>query len=263
MSETYRVKLSDGREFNVTTEGGPPSESDVLASLKTAPPANASWWNSHPTLKAVATGVVNTLPAAGAMAGGAVGAASGVPTVGATSIPMGVAGAALGAGVGRGARDLIAEASGLEPASGVATKAGDIALDTAVTAATPGVIEAVKTPFKTAGEFLDWAKGVIPKALQPKFVTGAAQFLKDLGTEAPGPILTRPVSADVGEAIKPSQVPQEPTNVAPKVKLSAFDVIRYKGLIQRGMTPDQAMKSVLLSKSASFANLPADTVLNR
>ncbi len=34
MPDTYRVKLSDGREFNVTTEGGPPSEADVLGSLK-------------------------------------------------------------------------------------------------------------------------------------------------------------------------------------------------------------------------------------
>lgn len=31
--QTYRVTLSDGREFDVETEGGPPSEQDVLASL--------------------------------------------------------------------------------------------------------------------------------------------------------------------------------------------------------------------------------------
>ena len=35
MPETYKVTLSDGRAFNVTTEGGPPSEADVLASLGT------------------------------------------------------------------------------------------------------------------------------------------------------------------------------------------------------------------------------------
>jgi hypothetical protein len=33
MPQTYRVKLSDGREFDVATEGGPPSEQDVLAGL--------------------------------------------------------------------------------------------------------------------------------------------------------------------------------------------------------------------------------------
>lgn len=33
MPQTYHVKLSDGREFNVTTEGGAPSESDVLENL--------------------------------------------------------------------------------------------------------------------------------------------------------------------------------------------------------------------------------------
>src|SRR6516162_5909774 len=33
MPDTYQIKLSDGRTFNVTTEGGPPSEADVLANL--------------------------------------------------------------------------------------------------------------------------------------------------------------------------------------------------------------------------------------
>lgn len=41
MPQTYRVKLSDGREFDVRTDGGPPSEDDVLAQLD-APPAAAS-----------------------------------------------------------------------------------------------------------------------------------------------------------------------------------------------------------------------------
>lgn len=39
--QTYRVKLSDGREFDVATEGGPPSEQDVLASLGGRPSAPA------------------------------------------------------------------------------------------------------------------------------------------------------------------------------------------------------------------------------
>lgn len=38
MPETYHVKLSDGREFNVTTESGAPSEADVLAHLESAAP---------------------------------------------------------------------------------------------------------------------------------------------------------------------------------------------------------------------------------
>lgn len=32
--QTYRVTLSDGRAFDVTTEGGPPSEQDILGSLE-------------------------------------------------------------------------------------------------------------------------------------------------------------------------------------------------------------------------------------
>jgi len=45
--ETYRVTLSDGRVFKVTTEGGPPSEADVLAALPAATTeAPASYQNA-------------------------------------------------------------------------------------------------------------------------------------------------------------------------------------------------------------------------
>lgn len=64
-AQTYTVKLSDGREFDVTTEGGPPSEQDVLDSLKMQPPASAkSWWGNHPTIKAVATGAAKNVDSA-------------------------------------------------------------------------------------------------------------------------------------------------------------------------------------------------------
>ncbi len=36
--QKYRVKLSDGREFDVTTEGGPPSEEDIMAMLSQQQP---------------------------------------------------------------------------------------------------------------------------------------------------------------------------------------------------------------------------------
>lgn len=39
MPETYRVKLSDGRKFDVESEGGPPSEAAVMAQLKSSTPA--------------------------------------------------------------------------------------------------------------------------------------------------------------------------------------------------------------------------------
>lgn len=51
MPETYTVKLSDGREFDVTTEGGPPSEAAILASLAQSgsgqPRADASQMSPH------------------------------------------------------------------------------------------------------------------------------------------------------------------------------------------------------------------------
>ncbi len=39
MPQTYRIQLSDGRTFNVTTDGGPPSEQDVLSNLPSETPS--------------------------------------------------------------------------------------------------------------------------------------------------------------------------------------------------------------------------------
>lgn len=36
MADKYRIKLSDGRQFDVESEGGPPSEADIMASLGAA-----------------------------------------------------------------------------------------------------------------------------------------------------------------------------------------------------------------------------------
>src|SRR5258708_6356482 len=121
-----------------------------------APTKPQTWADRYPNVAGVARGVVNTLPVLGAAVGGALATPE---TLGTGTI----AGAALGAGVGRGARDLIAEYTGLEPKSSPLAKAGTIALDTAVTAAVPGMIEAVKTPVQTVAEFADIYRKLLPR----------------------------------------------------------------------------------------------------
>jgi hypothetical protein len=98
--------------------------------------------------RAAAKAGIDALPGAGAVVGAVLGGG-----------PEDVPAMALGAGAGRGLRDLIAERIGLEPETTPAGKAGRIALDTALTAATPAVLSAVKSvvlhPLESAADFID------------------------------------------------------------------------------------------------------------
>lgn len=50
MPDKYRITLSDGRVFDVVTEGGPPTEADVLANLPRTEPKKSSADPSIPTV---------------------------------------------------------------------------------------------------------------------------------------------------------------------------------------------------------------------
>lgn len=75
MADKYRVKLSDGRQFDVESEGGPPSEADIMASLaqSDAPkgqeggPAEKSRPGSNAGLGMAAAGKAIPAAATGAM----------------------------------------------------------------------------------------------------------------------------------------------------------------------------------------------------
>lgn len=229
-SKTYTVKLSDGREFDVTTEGGAPSEEDVLNSLKMQPPASAkSWWDNHPTIKQLATGAVDTLPGVGAIAGSVLGAPGGPLTV--------LGGTALGAGVGKGARDLIAESTGLAPPTSPWAKAGGIALDTALTAAVPGVIEAIKSPLSTAKEAATIFENSFPEKLRPRFVKALAEWTP---TNGAAQILERPTwQQQAGSMVS------DAVTSAPKPRLTGVDFGRFQQLVKAGLSDKDAFAKVI------------------
>lgn len=153
-----------------------------------------SWWDQHPNVRQVAEGVLNTLPAMGAVAGGVLGAPLAAMQTGTVvGIPTGLATEAgavgLGAGAGRGARDLIAEATGIEQPTSPTSKGIRIGADTVGTAAMhasmPGVVEALKTPAQT----LKQLEGVLPKWMRPDIGS-----IIEPAQGKPAPNYTRPSS---------------------------------------------------------------------
>ncbi len=241
MPQTYRVKLSDGREFDVTTEGGAPSEADILGSLKDGPPSTTKpvsesepgtyWGGVGKSLKeqapALARSALNALPGVGAMVGGML---STPETLGVGTVP----GMALGAGAGRGARDLIGHWTGLDAPSTPLEKAGNITGETALTGATaailPGAVAAVKAPIQTLREGAEQFGSAMPPA-----VRRLARILPVAKQEA-GPLLTRPAWQTW-----PRQEPIDLTHPVPAGSLTQEEIARRVAAVkQAGGLPPQA-----------------------
>lgn len=110
-----------------------------------------------------AKGALDSLPGIGGVVGGVV---STPETGGVGTIP----GIALGAGIGRGVRDLIGHYSGLDEPTSATQKAFNIAGDTAMTAMgakiLPGLVAAAKTPIQTLREASDHFSSVLPQSVQ-------------------------------------------------------------------------------------------------
>ncbi len=125
----------------------------------------------------VGRAALNALPGIGGIVGGAL---STPETMGTGTI----AGVALGAGAGRGMRDILTEYFGLEPPSTATSKGTRIALDVGETAALsaiiPGLIEAAKTPGQTVKSLME----LLPAKLRPAIPPSMER--------APARILTRP-----------------------------------------------------------------------
>ena len=102
------------------------------------------WPAQYPKTAQVVGGVLNALPAAGAIAGGVLAS----PETFGTAAPLGVA---LGAGVGVGARKLATEALGLEPVTSPIAKAKQIATDIALTGITQAVLPVAGPPVRAVG----------------------------------------------------------------------------------------------------------------
>jgi len=116
----------------------------------------------HPYIKqGVKTGL-DTLPGLGAIGGGLL----------ATPETFGggtVIGGALGAGAGRGLRDISTQLLGLEDTTPM-QKAANIGVDTAIAGLTPGVVNAIKAPIESARlgarSFLNLKNAATPEGLQ-------------------------------------------------------------------------------------------------
>jgi len=122
----------------------------------------SSFWGQHPYIKqGVKTGL-DTLPGLGAIGGGLL----------ATPETFGggtVIGGALGAGAGRGLRDISTQLLGLEDTTPM-QKAANIGVDTAIAGLTPGVVNAIKAPIESARlgarSFLNLKNAATPEGLQ-------------------------------------------------------------------------------------------------
>lgn len=163
---------------------------EVLSQYKAAhtAPTPQTFWDQHPTVAHIARSALDALPGAGAIVGSALGGAAGLPT-GPADLAIAAGAAGLGAGAGRGLRDLLTEGTGLEKPTTPTSKAVRIGVDTAGTAATdiamPAIAGAIRHPLTTAGDALD-------ATLHPR---DTLQFAADAlrGESAPAePILTRP-----------------------------------------------------------------------
>jgi len=255
------------------------TDAQISRFLKAIPSQNAkdvpkaeTWTAKHPTIAAAARGVLNALPAAAGLGAAAAFAPAELASGGLGVIPS----LALGAGVGRGARDLIAEAAGLDEPSSALGKAGRIALDVGETAATqavvPGAVEALKTPLRTTGDVLKTFPQLLPRALRPSLPAGLR-----MPPRPAGPILARP-PWQVGEAaaggegaapVTPSAdaVKEEfkaflkaPAEPATRLKLTSTETALGFRLMKRGLTADQALELIKIRRSlpAAWKALPTD-----
>ncbi len=188
--QTYEIQAPNGKTLSVQGDHVP-SEAELhqifaAAGVDTGPAVaspKGSYWQQHPNQAQLSRGVVNSLPAIGGMVGGAL---STPETLGAGTL----AGGALGVGVGRGLRDLLAEHLGLEPESTPTAKAGHIALDTALAAVTPVVLGRIKDILKNPmGEIADLLDMV---GHPQKTISSTADALRTAGAPQAGPILERP-----------------------------------------------------------------------
>jgi hypothetical protein len=186
----------------------------------TKEPQAAEWTRTHPNIAGIARSAINTLPAIGGGAAGVLFAPEEVASGGLGAIPA----VALGVGVGRGLRDLIAEATGLDAPSSPASKAGRIVLDTgeaaAMQAVVPGLVEAIKTPGITVGEILDMFPFKIGRRIRAMMPQGLEK--------APAAILDRPSWQTLAQPAKAADTAVPPEAMTTGTKWGWLDIAQQK-----------------------------------
>ena len=169
---------------------------------------------------------VDALPVVGGAVGGVLGAASGIPTLGLTSLPAAAAGATmLGAG-GEAAKQLINRYRGAE----APTSATDAALEIGKQGAIQGATTAA------VGGAVKGAQVVAPYAIK-----GAAVVADSLSPDIVGLVSPR-IAHGLRIAQKAVALAQK---TEPKLTLKAMDVVRVKSLIDQGVSQADALKTVM------------------
>lgn len=170
-------------------------------------------------LRPLAKGALDTLPAAGAIIGGAL---STPETLGAGTIP----GIALGAGVGRGARDLIGHATGLDeptsPLSKAARIGGETVLAGGTAAVLPGAVAAAKAPIQTLREGAEQFGSAMPP-----WVRRLGKLFPSLPAKTE-PMLTRPPWQTWPSAQPVTGPTAVPKSAAPTGPWSADELAGFK-----------------------------------
>lgn len=250
-----------------------------LASPSTYDEGVQQWWQQHPNTTRVVRGTLDTLPAVGAMVGGA---AATPETLGAGT----AVGAALGAGAGRGVRDLIAEHLGIDSPTSPLSKASRIALDTAITAAVPAVastakrfltdpkttfadlIETVFHPQGTADKVVDYLRtstppANLPNAAQWSTPNAAEPFKLADGSWGYRSIATGEPLAEGTSANIFTKSGKTFTTTVPALVDPAADVRQANLLMGSGMSPSAAALKVAAGNSSRFSAIMADVMKSR
>lgn len=231
------------------------------------------WWKQNPKTLQIVRGTLATLPAVGSMVGGA---AATPETLGAGT----VAGAALGAGVGRGARDLIAEHLGIDDPTTPLSKASRIALDTAITAAVPAIagtakrflmqpkatfadlIETVFHPQGTADKVVDYLRTSTPSATLPKTppwsLPNAAEPMRLAdGSWGYKSMATGEPLAEGAVANVTTKSGKTFSTTVPAAIDHAADVRQAKVLVESGLSPSQAAMKASEGNPSRFTKIMA------
>lgn len=209
----------------------PPDATDAeISAALNARPASKVPKQLHQKLRTWTDTAVDALPAIGGVVGGTLGAMTGIPTAGLTSLPAAVTGAAiLGAG-GEALKQGINRMRGVE----VPATPTDAALDIGKQALIQGGTTAA------VGGVVKGAQVAAPYAMK-----GIAAVADSVNPDLVGLVSPRLANA--------FRIAQKAVDVAkesqPKISLKAIDVVRIKSLMEQGISQGEATKSVLMLKA--------------
>lgn len=252
-------------------------------------PQPTQWTRDYPTTAALTKATLDALPGIGGLVGGVVATPE---SGGAMTVP----GVAFGAGIGRGLRDLIAEAIGVDAPTGATSKGTRIALDAATSAAfqkaIPGLVEAARTPGQTAKEAFNVFRSRLPSWLAdlvklPQGLEKAPsrvllerpawqiweQAEKAAAAETPMAATTRTGTGPLSvPSTIPTSIPPAPTNQAAMQAVKAFDAVKQMpqrgelsnvlAFMKRGDTAEAAVAKVLANRPTPQVS-PAEAFMQR